>query len=194
MEEYSVVGNNIQNLEALRKVTGNAKFGIDIQLPGALTGKILRSPVPHARIISIDTCRAEKLPGVKAVISRENIPNVKIGGWVKERTVLAFDKVRHVGEPVAGVAAVDGDTAEEAVRLIRVEYEALPAVTDPEEAMKESSPLVHEELSLYAPPAPQRKTWGNVIHAIEASRGDVESAWKDADNIIEGRYTMTAET
>ncbi|MDP2718586.1 MAG: xanthine dehydrogenase family protein molybdopterin-binding subunit [Dehalococcoidia bacterium] len=189
MEEYAVVGKNIRNIQAPGKATGAAKFGAELQSPGTLTGKILTSPLPHARIIAIDTRRAEKLPGVKAVITRENIPNVKTGGWIKERTVLAFEKVRHVGEHVAAVAAVDEDTAEEAVRLIKVEYEELPVVSDPFEAMKSGSPLVHEELSLYLPPPPARRTSGNIMHKIETVHGDVDLAWKEADLILEGKYS-----
>ena len=108
-----------------------------------LFGKLLRSPHPHARILNIDTRKAERLPGVKGVITGKETPYV-FGVSHFDQTPLQTEKVRHVGDAVAAVAAVDLDTAEEALRLIRVDYEPLPAVFDPIEAMKPGAPLVHD--------------------------------------------------
>lgn len=188
MDNYTSVGKSTQLLDAAAKATGTAKFGTDVVLPGMLTGKILRSPFPHARIKSIDISEAIRLPGVKAVITSKDIPDVKTGAWVREKTVLAAGKVRHSGEAVAAVAAVDESTAEEAMALIKVDYEPLPVVTDPEEAMKPGAPLVHDELPAYFTPTP-RKSYGNVLHQIDCVKGDVTAGFTNADIIIEGKYS-----
>lgn len=188
MDNYTLVGKNTQLLDAAAKATGAAKFSTDIELPGMLTGKVLRGPLPHARIKSIDTSKAARLPGVKAVLTSNDIPNVKTGTWVRQRTVLASGKIRHVGEPVAAVAAVDEATAEKALSLISVNYEPLPVVTDVEEAMRPGATLVHENLPGYASIV-QRKSYGNVVHQIDLAKGSVEAGFKESDVIVEGTYS-----
>ena len=125
------------------KVTGRAAYITDIRLPRMLYGKILYSTRPHARITSIDTSKAEKLHGVRAVLTGFNTPDVRVG-FLGDQTPLKKDKVRQFRDEVAAVAAIDEDIAEEAISLIKVEYEDLPAVFDPIEAMKKDAPLVHE--------------------------------------------------
>jgi 4-hydroxybenzoyl-CoA reductase subunit alpha len=156
-------------------------YTVDMKLPGMLYGKILRSPYPHARIIDIDTSRAEKLPGVKAVIAGKDTLGVKYGTFVirlefLDKYALAMDKVRFIGEAVAAVAAMDEDIAEEALDLIRVEYEELPAVFDPEEAMKEGAPLVHDNFER------------NINFTYQTEWGDVERGFEESDYVRQDRF------
>ena len=134
-------------MDARAKVTGEAKYAADIEMADMLWGAIKRSPYPHARILNIDTSKAERLPGVKAVTTGKDFGGFK-WGWSREtrdEEPLATTKVRYLYEGVAAVAAIDEDIAEEACELIEVEYEPLPGVFDPFEAMKEGAPLVHED-------------------------------------------------
>src|SRR3989304_3542959 len=144
-----VVGKSFPRLEAREKVTGKGIYGVDVKLPGMLHARVLRSPYPHARIVMIDTSKARALPGVKAVLTAEDVGKARYGVVIRDQTVFAYEKVRFVGEAVAGVAALDEDTAEEALGLIAVEYEELLAVSDPEQGMKPEAPLVHEEMAGY---------------------------------------------
>src|SRR3989304_2382713 len=163
---YSYVGKSVSRLDSLDKVLGRAKYVADMVLPDILWGRIFRSDRPHARIISIDTSRAERLPGVKAVMTAADAPAVYGGIMVFDQPFCARDKVRYVGEPVAAVAAVDMETAEEALELIQVVYEDLPAVYDPLEAMKPEAPVLHEGLADYECSAPVRR-YGNVPNHFE---------------------------
>lgn len=144
--QYSVVGKRVRRTDSLSKVTGQALYTSDIKLPRMLHAKVLRSPLPHARILRIDTARAMSLPGVKAIVTASDGHGIKWGvfKYTQDHPMLAMEKVRYIGEDVAGVAAVDEETALEALELIEVEYDPLPAVFDPEEAMKEGAPLIHE--------------------------------------------------
>ena len=146
MTEFSVIGERVPRVDAREKVIGEAKYAADYSLPGMLWCKLLRSPYPHARILNIDATKALNLPGVKAVVTGPDF-----GGWswgwmraTRDEAPLAVDKVRYMAEAVAGVAAVDEDTAEAATQLIKVEYEELPGIFDPEEAMKDGAPKVHD--------------------------------------------------
>ena len=131
-------------IDAAEKVTGEAKYAADLKFPNMLVGKILRSPHPHAKILKIDIDRARKVPGVKAVVTAADTPGKKWGAFIEDQTILASGKVRYAGEEVVAVAAVDEQTAEEALDLIKADYEILPAVFDPEKAV--------------LPEAPQRRT------------------------------------
>lgn len=144
MDEYSVIGKRIPNIDSAKKVTGEAKYSADIKLPRMLYGKVLRSPHPHARILNINTEKAERLPGIKAVVTSEDTPKVKFGIIVPDEYILAVDKVRYIGDEIAAVAAIDESTAEEALQLIEVEYEVLKPVFDPIEAMQPDAPNIHE--------------------------------------------------
>lgn len=148
MRDYAVVGKPLPRVDAVAKVTGAARYVADMRLPRMLHGKILRSPIPHARILHIDTRRAERVVGVKAVITGEETPKRKYGifPWLPQAVdhyPLAIDKVRFIGDEVAAVAAMDEETAAEALDLIRVEYEELPSVFDPLRAMAPDAPEIH---------------------------------------------------
>lgn len=172
MSELTVVGKRVPMIDAREKVTGEARYVSDVKLPGMLYGRILRSPLPHARILSIDTSRAERTPGVKAVLTANDTPKVKFGEVIADEYPLAIDKVRYVGDHVAAVAAISEDIAEEALDLIRVEYEELPVVDDPLKAMDPGAPLVHD-------------VERNIANQMAFSRGDVERGFREADEIIE---------
>ncbi len=137
MAVHSVVGRSVPRVDALEKVTGAAKYGADVHPPGMLYGKIVRSEFPHANILHIDTSQAEKLPGVRAIITQADVES--------GRKVFASDKVLYFGEPLAAVAAIDPDIAEEAVDLIKIEYEPLPVVQDVMEAIKPAAPRLHSD-------------------------------------------------
>ena len=136
MAKFRVLGRALQREDGRGKVTGEAHFTADVIRPDMLWGKILRSPLAHARIVSIDTSRARNLPGVKAVITARDVSPKLTGRTLADLPILARDRVRFVGDKVAAVGAIDKDTAEEALTLIDVEYEELPAVFDPLEARR----------------------------------------------------------
>lgn len=170
MAHYSVIGRRTPRTDAPEIVTGEAKYTVDIVLPGMLRGRILRSPLPHARIAAIHAEKAGAVRGVLAVITGADTLKQKYGYRASnyDEYGLAVGKVRYVGEQVAAVAAVDEDAAEEALSLIEVEYEELPAVFSPEEAMREGAPVIHDEAPNNVSYAP-RFHWGNVEEGFAAS-------------------------
>jgi len=178
MPDFAVVGKRIVNIRSGPKAVGQAVYTDDMKFPNMLYAAVLRSPFPHARILSIDTSRAEALPGVKGVVTGKNVPKIRVGALPtqSDRTVMAIDKVRHVGEAVAAVAAIDDEIAEEALGLIRVEYEALPAVFDPEEAIKPGAPRVHDEVA------------DNVSFKFIKSYGDVEKGFRESDYVRQDTF------
>ncbi len=184
---FNVIGQPVERTEAALKAAGLAEYAADHRSPDILAAKVLRSPHPHARIVSIDPSEAMALPGVVAVITAADLPRAKTGRWLYDRTVLACDRVRHVGEAVAAVAAVDEETAEEAVRLIKVEYEPLPAIFDAVQAMEPGAVLVHEGLKDYIPKA--RQTEGNILNGERVVAGNVEAAFRQADLVYEATYS-----
>src|SRR4030042_141757 len=127
---YNVIGKSVPRVEAVPKVTGDTKYTEDLRFPGMLYGKLLLSPYPHARILKMDKSEAEKLPGVHAVVCGDDLPMVRWGPCVKDQTVFARGKVRFIGDAVAAVAAETPKIAEEALNLIKVDYEELPAIFD----------------------------------------------------------------
>jgi CO/xanthine dehydrogenase Mo-binding subunit len=175
MDEYRVVGHSLPQIDARERASGAAEFVSDIKLPGMLHGRILRSPYPHARILHIDTSKARRLTGVKAVVTSEDTPKIPFGPRTDDWMILAVDKVRFVGDEVAGVAAVDEDTAEEALSLIDVQYEELPAVFDPIEAMQPGAPLIHNK---------ER----NIVAEFKLTKGDVDRAFGESDIVHSDRY------
>lgn len=194
--EYSVVGKSVIRLDALEKVTGEAKYCTDIDIPGMLYGKVLRSPSAHAKIISIDTSRAEKLPGVRVVITGKDALERRYGGYVKDQHILCRNLVRHVGDGVAAVAADTLDIAEKAIDLIEVKYEELPGVFDVDEAWGTDPPaIVHADLSKYETYVAQglyikrESDRPNVAHHHRVRHGDVEKGFQEADLIIENRFS-----
>jgi carbon-monoxide dehydrogenase large subunit len=189
MSDYALIGKSVRNVDAYKKVTGGSIYTDDLKLPGMLHGKILRSKYPHARILNIDVSKAKRLAGVKAVITGKDIPPYLYGVTVKDKPVFAIDRVRYMGDEVAGVVAVDRDTAEDAIDLIEVEYEELPSVFDPVEAMKEGTPLIHEKLREYEcvpiiRPIPNT----NICGYFKLRRGNMEAGFKQADTIFEDEF------
>ncbi|MFC2159057.1 xanthine dehydrogenase family protein molybdopterin-binding subunit, partial [Acidobacteriota bacterium] len=186
MNKFTVINTPVHNIDGIDKVTGRAEYTFDVNLPQMLYGKILRSPYPHAAILSIDTSQAERLPGVKAVVTGKDTPGKKQGIWRRfkelcDEEILAIEKVRYIGEPVAAVAAVDEDTAEEALDLIEVEYKPLTGVFEPLEAIKEGAPQVHGHA--------ERNI--NVTRHIEW--GDVDDGFKDADYVREDWFRCSSQ-
>ena len=188
MVEFKVLERNLPRIDGNEKVTGRAVYAADVYLPGMLMCKLLPSTRPHARIVGIDKSRAEALPGVRAVITGRDFPEVHFGsGALKDRYIMARDEVFYIGEPVAAVAADDEMTAQEALELIEVEYEDLPTVFDPMEALTSQAPAVHSDLTDF-------EGYGfalggeNVCTLLDADRGDVDQAFKDADHVFEETY------
>src|SRR5881397_275695 len=181
------VGTRTIRPDGVDNVTGRARFGADFNLPGQLIGRVLRSPHPHARIISIDTSRGGALPGVKAVVTRDDfadqpsefIPAGEMMMNYKDvvRNVLAREKVLYEGHAVAAVAATSAAVARRAVKLIEVAYEMLPHVIDVVEAMRPDAPVLHDDLfTVGVEPKPEKPS--NVAKRVEISQGDVEAGFK----------------
>lgn len=190
MSKYSYVGKDIPRIDAFEKVTGTALYTADMKLQGMLHAKLLKSPHAHARIIRIDTSEAEKLLGVRAILTGKAVP-YKFGIYMQEKEMLAQEKVRHVGEPVVAVAADTEEIAEQAVELIKVEYEELPAVFDQRDAMKDGAPLVHERLHEYKhAPFIFPKPHTNIANHFKLRKGDVERGFAEADVIVENEFSQ----
>jgi len=180
-----LIGQSVPRMDAPQKVTGQAIYTDDIKLPGMLYCKILTSPLPHARIKSIDVSKAKALPGVKDVIIGEDTPKVKYGNWrlvpeSQDELPLAVDKVRFVGDEVAAVAALDPEIAEKAISLIEVEYEELPALYTVEDSIAEGAPLIHEESK------------NNVSLVRKINYGDVDGAFASAHYVREDTFRVHA--
>ena len=174
----SLIGASIPQVSGRQKVLGLAQYVADLKLPGMLHGKVLRSPYAHARIVHIDTSRACALKGVKVVVTGADTPARQWGLVRKEHRILACGKVRFAGEEVAAVAAVDESTALDAIERIQVEYEELPAVLDPEQALAEGAPEVHDGT-------------GNLAYEVRIARGDVEKGFSLAAVVYEATYDMS---
>jgi CO/xanthine dehydrogenase Mo-binding subunit len=186
---YSVIARPIPRVEGYDKITGGAPYYADITLPNTLWAKNVRSPVPHARIVSIETSRALRVPGVRAVLTAADIPFKRIGRRLKDTPLLAKDRVLHIGERVAVVAAESMAAAEEAALLFDVEYEELPAVFDALEAMEPDAPLLHPDLRSYIGfPDYVPAEWRNVHARAEMNRGDVEEGFAKADLVMEHTF------
>ncbi len=176
-EHLTSVGTSPHRSDAKSKVTGRAVFIDDMRFRGMLHGKVLRSKFAHARIVKIDASKAENLPGVKGVVTGADIPYLH-GESLKDDCFLARDKVRYRGEGVAAVAAVDEETAEKALSLIEVHYEELPAVFDPEEAVKPNAPLIHEQLETYRrAPGIDPIPGTNICNHFQMHRGNTEKGF-----------------
>src|ERR671923_1620573 len=184
------IGTRPVRPDGVDKVTGRARFGADFSLPGMLVGKVLRSPHPHARIRSIDTSKALALPGVKAVITRDDFQDmpsefIPAGEMLMNyrdvtRNVMAREKALYEGHAVAAVAATSASIAKQALKLIDVEYEVLPHVIDVVEAMRPDAPLLHDDLfTVGVEPRPDRPS--NVAKRVEIVLGDIEAGFAKAD-------------
>jgi 4-hydroxybenzoyl-CoA reductase subunit alpha len=181
-KDLNVVGTRMPMMDAAQKAKGSALFTDDLVLPGMLYGRVLRSPLPHAKILNIDTSQAAKLPGVKGVVTGSDIPDRKYGIVPKasDEYALAKVKVRYIGDDVAAVCAIDPEIAEEALELIEVDYEELPAVFDPLESKKEGAPQIHEDIK------------NNTSFAMYKEFGDVEKAFAECDAIYEDTFFSQA--
>jgi CO/xanthine dehydrogenase Mo-binding subunit len=184
-----VVGRSTPRVEGVAKVTGKAQYSADLQLPDTLWGRCLRSPVPYARIKKIDTSKAERVAGVKAVLTGLDVPGLRIGRCIYDTPVLADGIVRFIGEKVAAVAATSKQAAEAALELIEVEYEEMTPLLDPSEAVKDGSTLLHPDLLSYKGlPVPVEKA-SNLFAYLKWGKGDIEAGFKQADVIVENTFT-----
>ena len=193
MVNYRVIGTPVERVDGPEMLCGQSLYGPDVKLPGMLWGKILRSPVPHAKILRVDVEKAKKHPGVKSVICAKDVPARRYGYAIEDEHILAIDKVHYVGQPVAAVAAVDEDIAEEALSLIEVEYEELPAVFEAEEAIRDGAPLVHDDLDQLHARSVYLASWypvkgTNIIHQASNERGNVEAALQKADYVFDDTF------
>ncbi len=177
MTTQPIIGQRIPKLDAPDKATGRIHYGHDIRLPGMLHGRILYTTYPHARVVNIDTRRAENLPGVKAVLTAADNPPTRFG-YGKDNTAFKAEQVRCMADAVAGVVAIDADIAEEALSLIQVEYEPLPTIFTLEDAMAEGAPLIH----------PDRGS--NLFQTYNYHHGDLTAGEAESDVIVEASYTL----
>jgi putative selenate reductase molybdopterin-binding subunit len=196
MEPLNVVGKPQPKVDGVKLAMGRPVFTGDIEMAGMLYGALLTSPHAHARIKNIDASRARRLPGVYAVLTHQDISRVKYasGGQSYPQPppfdqVSLDNKVRHVGDRVAIVAAETPELARQALRLIEVEYEVLPHVLDPVAAMQEGAPVIHDEADTEGIYDTQR----NIVHHIEAELGDREAQWARADHVFEGKYRTSQQ-
>jgi CO/xanthine dehydrogenase Mo-binding subunit len=194
------VGQSINMVDSTLRVSGTIDYTLNFELPRMLHARLLRSPHAHARIVKIDASRALQHPGVAAVLTRDDLAGDHIDPYfgliLQDQTPVALDRVRYVGEPVAAVAAVDADTATEALELIEVEYEELPAVFDAEKALKPGAPLLY--------PGPRRVIFGrndvsarslagtNIVHLFKQRKGDISQGFRQSDEVFENIYLSPA--
>jgi CO/xanthine dehydrogenase Mo-binding subunit len=194
MADFKVVGSAVIRAEGADKVMGRTLYAADVNLPGALWGKILRSSHPHARIRSMDVTKARKVPGVKAVIIGEDTRGHYIGKQIRDMPVLCWDTVRFVGDRIAAVAAQTLESAEEALALVEVEYESLPAVFDPLQAMEPSAPRLHQDVTAYegGPKDLLAPDVHNGLTRLAWRKGDVEQGFRAADVVLEHTFRIPA--
>ncbi len=201
IKEFKYVGKRNPRPDGVDKVTGRAKYGADLLLPGMLYGRVLRSPHAHAKIISIDASEALKLAGVKAVVTRDDFKDLPkaqppFGPMIHDaadvtRNIIAREKALYDGHAVAAVAATSEAIAKKALKLIKVEYEVLPHVIDPVDAMKDDAPILHEDqFTVGVEPKPSKPS--NVFRVMKAEKGDVEKGFAEADIIIDREFKTAA--
>lgn len=194
--EFSVVGKSVPRVDSLPKVTGRAKYAEDFREHGMLQAKVLRSPYPHAKIVHIDTSRVENSPGVRAVITGKDLPDRRVGHLVLDQYPVALNTVRYVGEPVAAVAADTIEIAEDALELIEIDYEELPAIFEVEEAIRPECPvIIHPNLPNYrrggvvgirSPDAGS----GNIFFQWKIRNGLVERGFNESDLVVDNRFSV----
>lgn len=194
MTDTVIVGQRLPRVDALDKVTGRAKYTADLKLPGMLHGAFLRSPHAHALIKRIDPSKAEALPGVKAVLTQAKLVG-RVAKIVDEAHGTSMDfkafadtRVRYQGEKIAAVAAITREIAEEAVRLIEVEYEVLPALVDARDAVKPDAVRIHEDVPPYR--AADGTLLANTFRSTDRVEGDVEAGFAASDYIFEDTYVV----
>lgn len=189
-KDYKVVGSRVKRPDGIDKVTGRARYGADASAPGGLVGRILRSPHPHAQIVKINTAKAEKLAGVKAVITNADLPDLTNGDQGMAHILencMARGRALYDGHAVAAVAAIDEQTAAKALKLIDVKYKKLPHVTDVDEAMKPDAPVLHSNMfTRGVEPKPTQPS--NISARTQMGYGDVEAGFAEADVVVERSY------
>lgn len=186
-EQTGAIGSRMVRGDAIEKVTGRAVYAEDVQVPRMIHGAVARSPHAHAKIISIDCSKALAIPGVKAVVTGRDIEMGYYGYEIQDLRVFALEKVRYVGEPVAAVAATSIAIARHAAAQVEVQYEALPAVFDPEVALQDDAPLIHDDVSQYEFDWKSERK-GNLCYRLDLTRGDIEDGFAHSDKIVEGTY------
>jgi len=188
----STIGASYPRIEAKDKIAGDARYVDDLSLPGQLYAAIAQSPYAHAKIISIDTSEAEALPGVRAIVTGAEGKFPRVGGVLKDETMLAVGKVCYVGEPVAAVAARDYATAQLAAQLIRVEYEPLPVVLSIDEALAPDAPLLHENFAQYVRTM-EGGSRDNIVWESELTEGNPDQVWDQCEVILENTFETQAQ-
>ena len=188
---YQIIGQSIPRVDNTGKVTGDARYTADVLLPGTLWAKTLRSPYPHARIARVDTSRAEKAPGVRAILTGADVRGILYGRRYRDISVLAQDRVRFIGERVAAVAADTLEQAEEALELLEVDYEELPAVFDPVAALQEGAPIIHPDVNSYPGlPKPLARPSNAFVNDI-FTRGNIAEGFAQSDVVVENTFTVS---
>ena len=179
MKKYSVINTRVPRVDALAKVTGDARYADDLSMPNMLYGALLQSPLAHAKILNIDTAKAQKLPGVHDIVTAKEAGRIQFGVSPAryDETIFCYNKARYIGDEIAAVAASDPDTAREAVSLIQVDYRELPPVLNIFEAMKEGAPQLHDDYP------------GNIGAEVHQEFGHVRAAFKECDYIRTDRFT-----
>jgi carbon-monoxide dehydrogenase large subunit len=190
VKRLKVVGKPLPRLDGVDSVTGRATYTVDVARPGLLQARLFRSSLPHAKIHRVDLRRARALPGVTAVLTAGDAPAKRFGFGVQDEELFARDKVRYVGDVIAAVAAVDEETADQAIDLIECEYESLPVALTVDEALGENAPLVHEELGSYRLNNVLARDWHpvhgtNIAHQTSFSKGDIDRGFAEADEIFD---------
>jgi CO/xanthine dehydrogenase Mo-binding subunit len=188
--EFTAIGQPTPRIEGHDKVTGATSYTADVMLPGMLWGRSLRSPLAHARIVRIDTSQAQQVRGVHAVLTGAEVQGIRYGRRLFDVPVLAEDRVRFAGERVAAVAAEDRDAAEEALALIDVEYEELPAVFNPLRALEEDAPILHPEVNGYLGLPRPLENPSNAFVRDTWSKGSLDEGFAQADLVIENTFTV----
>ena len=188
---YQIIGQSIPRVDNTGKVTGDARYTADVLLSGTLWAKTLRSPYPHARIARVDTSRAEKAPGVRAILTGADVRGILYGRRYRDISVLAQDRVRFIGERVAAVAADTLEQAEEALELLEVDYEEFPAVFDPVTALQEGAPIIHPDVNSYPGlPKPLARPSNAFVNDI-FTRGNIAEGFAQSDVVVENTFTVS---
>ena len=190
--DETIIGRGIPRLEVLEKVLGRAQYIADLYRPNMLHGAILGSPHAHARIKSYDVSEALRAPGVRCVITGDDFGEHRMGAFIKDEHAIAKDKVRYIGEPVAAVAAETEEQARAAVRLVNIEYEELPAILTPDEALAPGAAVIHEDLASYFKVF-EAVCGGNVCSRTELSEGDTAQGFRESDLVVERSYQTSAQ-
>jgi CO/xanthine dehydrogenase Mo-binding subunit len=191
-ETLSIVGTRVPRLDGPQKVSGRAQYVDDLVRPGMLHAVVAQSPYAHARILRTDISKAKALPGVRGIVIGSDCMTARVGGTLRDETMLAVGKVRYLGEPVAAVAAVDLATARRAAALIEIDYEPLPFVLTPDAALAAGAPILHEDLQSYVKGMPGRPH-GNIAWQMEMAEGDPDAAFAGCAHVVEGVFETSAQ-